>query len=122
VAAAHGLGGLSGALLTGVFAAAAWGGVDGLLAGDLRQAGVQLVAVLAVMAFSGAASFGLLKLVSMLVPLRVGSREEGTGLDVPMHGEEAYTHGEGALLLLPSTGVTQERPVLATNTALEVSA
>jgi Amt family ammonium transporter len=122
VAAAHGLGGLSGALLTGVFAAAAWGGVDGLLAGDLRQAGVQLVAVLAVMAFSGVASFGLLKLVSMVVPLRVGSREEGTGLDVPMHGEEAYTHGEGALLLLPSTGVKQARPVIATNSALEASA
>jgi Amt family ammonium transporter len=122
VAAAHGLGGLTGALLTGVFAAAAWGGVDGLLAGNLRQAGVQAVAVLAVVAFSGVASFGLLKLVSILVPLRAGSREEGTGLDVPMHGEEAYTHGEGALLLLPSTGVKQERPVLATNNALEVSA
>jgi Amt family ammonium transporter len=122
VAAAHGLGGLTGALLTGVFAAAAWGGVDGLLAGNLRQAGVQAVAVLAVVAFSGVASFGLLKLVSILVPLRAGSREEGTGLDVPMHGEEAYTHGEGAVLLLPSTGVKQERPVLATNNALEVSA
>jgi Amt family ammonium transporter len=114
VAAAHGLGGMTGALLTGVFAAAAWGGADGLLGGNWNQAGIQLVAVLAVLAYSGAASFALLKLVNLIVPLRVSAREEGIGLDIPMHGEEAYTHGEGAILLMPSASPaskqTRSRP------------
>ena len=104
VAAAHGLGGLSGALLTGVFAAAVWGGVDGLLAGSPRQLMVQLVACVAAMAYSALASYLLLKLVSLVVPLRVDARQEGTGLDVPLHGEEAYTHGEGAILVMPRSG------------------
>ncbi len=104
VAAAHGLGGLTGALLTGVFAAAVWGGVDGLLTGNPRQLIVQLVAAAAAIAYSGLASYLLLKLVSLAVPLRVDSRQEGTGLDVPLHGEEAYTHGEGAILVMPSSG------------------
>ena len=104
VAAAHGLGGLAGGLLTGVFAAAAWGGVDGLLTGNGRQLLVQAAAALAAIVYSGLASYLLLKLVGLLVPLRVDAREEGTGLDIPLHGEEAYTHGEGAILLLPRSG------------------
>lgn len=106
VAAAHGLGGLTGALLTGVLAAAAWGGVDGLLAGNAGQLLVQVVGAVAVIAYSGLASYLLLKLVALVVPLRVDSRQEGTGLDVPLHGEEAYTHGEGAILVMPRTGST----------------
>ncbi len=109
VAAAHGLGGMTGAVLTGIFATAAWGGTDGLVAGNWKQAAMQVVAVLAVMAFSGVMSFALLKAVNLVLPLRVSSREEGTGLDVPMHGEEAYTHGEGALLLIPSAAKTTQR-------------
>ena len=101
VAAAHGLGGLVGALLTGVFAAAAWGGTDGLLAGNVRQFGVQVAAVAAAMVYSGAVTFGLLKLVALVIPLRVGDSEERRGLDVPMHGEEAYADGDGAILVLP---------------------
>ena len=103
VAAAHGLGGLTGALLTGVFAAAAWGGVDGLLTGNPRQLLVQVGAAAAAIVYSGVASYLLLKLVGLVVPLRVDSRQEGTGLDVPLHGEEAYTHGEGAILVMPSS-------------------
>jgi len=123
VAAAHGLGGMTGALLTGVFATAAWAGTDGLLAGNFRQAGLQIVAVLAVMAYSGVVSFGLLKLVSVFVPLRVSSTEEGTGLDVPMHGEEAYAHGVGAILLMPSVSPTAERKApLAADERMEAPA
>jgi Amt family ammonium transporter len=110
VAAAHGLGGLSGALLTGVFASVAWGGTAGLLNGNLEQLGVQVVAVLAVMAFSAVASLALLKVINLVIPLRVTRREEGAGLDIAMHGEEAYTHGEGAILLMPSPADTTERP------------
>jgi Amt family ammonium transporter len=103
VVAAHGLGGLVGALLTGVLAQAAWGGADGLIAGNARQLGAQAVAALAVAAYSGALTFGLLKLVGAVMPLRVGTREEGVGLDVSEHGEEAYGSGEGAILVLPAT-------------------
>ncbi len=110
VAAAHGLGGLTGALLTGVFAAAAWGGVDGLLHGSPRQLLVQIAAAAAAVAYSGLMSLALLKLVDRIVPLRVDSRQEGTGLDVPLHGEEAYTHGEGAILVMPRSGEPAPAP------------
>ena len=101
VTAAHGVGGMVGALLTGVLASAVWGGKDGLLAGDPAQLGRQAAAVLATCAYSGAASFALLKAVGALAPLRAARRQEGMGLDVPQHGEEAYTSGEGAILVLP---------------------
>jgi ammonium transporter, Amt family len=104
VVAAHGLGGTVGALLTGVLAQKAWNGTaDGLLFGNPRQLAVQAVSVLAVAAYSGAATFGLLKLVGALAPLRAGAREEGLGLDVTQHGEEAYARGEGAILVLPDS-------------------
>jgi len=101
VTAAHGAGGIVGALLTGVLATAAWGGADGLIAGHPGQVGKQAVAVLATALYSAGVSFGLLKLIGAFVPLRAGKRHEGLGLDVAMHGEEAYTSGEGAILVLP---------------------
>jgi Amt family ammonium transporter len=102
VVSAHGLGGLVGALLTGVLAQKAWGSPsDGLLFGNPRQLAIQALAVLASAAFSAAATFGLLKLVSAFAPLGASAREEGLGLDVSQHGEEAYAEGDGAILLLP---------------------
>ena len=102
VVAAHGLGGTVGALLTGVLATKAWNGAtDGLLYGNPRQLGIQAVAVLAAMAFSGVGTYLILKLVGLVAPLRVESRDEGLGLDVSQHGEEAYARGEGAILVLP---------------------
>jgi Amt family ammonium transporter len=101
VVAAHGLGGTVGALLTGVLAQKAWNGsVDGALFGNPRQLLIQAVGVAATLAFSALGTFVLLKLVGLVVPLRVTAREEGLGLDVTQHGEEAYTHGEGAILVL----------------------
>jgi len=101
VVAAHGLGGTVGALLTGVFAQKSWNGtVDGLLFGNPRQLLIQAAAALAAMAFSAVATFVLLKVVDAIVPIRVDRRDEGVGLDVSQHGEEAYTTGEGAVLLL----------------------
>ncbi len=102
VVAAHGLGGTVGALLTGVLAQKAWSGAgDGLLFGNPRQLAVQALSIAAVTVYSGAATFGLLKLVAAFAPLRAASREEGLGLDVTQHGEEAYARGEGAILVLP---------------------
>jgi Amt family ammonium transporter len=102
VVAAHGLGGTVGALLTGVLAQQAWNGSsDGLLAGNPKQLAVQALAALAAIAYSAAATYGLLKLVGLAVPLRAAARDEGLGLDVSQHGEEAYARDEGAVLILP---------------------
>ncbi|MBI3928578.1 MAG: ammonium transporter [Armatimonadetes bacterium] len=103
VFAGHGLGGIAGAVLTGVFAQASWGGTDGLLFGNPMLVGLQIVAVLAVIAYSALGSLVLLKLVAAVVPLKADEREEGVGLDVTQHGEEAYTTGEGAILVLPDS-------------------
>ncbi len=99
VVGAHGLGGLSGALLTGVFASAAWGGSSGLIEGNVAQLGIQAIASLAAIAYSGLVSFGLLKAIGAVVPLRADETIEGYGLDVGLHGEDAYNTGEGAVLL-----------------------
>ena len=112
VVAAHGLGGTVGALLTGVLAQKAWSGTaDGLLFGNPRQLAVQALAVAATMAFSAAGTFALLKLIGAVTPLRAASRSEGLGLDVTEHGEEAYTHGEGAILVLPREETPSPQPV-----------
>ncbi len=102
VVAAHGVGGATGAILTGVFADAAWGGsANGLLAGNGAQVLVQLSGVLVVIAYSAAGTFVILKLLGLVMPLRISGRVEGVGLDVTEHGEEAYTAGDGAILVSP---------------------
>ncbi len=104
VVAAHGLGGTVGALLTGVLAQKSWNGVaDGLLFGNPRQLAIQAVGVVAAFTYSALATFGILRCLASFVPLRAPAREEGLGLDVTQHGEEAYTRGEGAILVLPDT-------------------
>lgn len=101
VFAAHGVGGMAGALLTGVFAQHAWNApADGLISGGWRQVGIQGAAVAAVFAYSAAVTFVLLKLIGTLVALRRSEREQGIGMDVVQHGEEAYNRGEGAVLVL----------------------
>jgi Amt family ammonium transporter len=93
VVAAHGVGGTVGALLTGVFAEKSWNGVaDGALFGNPKQLVVQIVAILAVMAYSGVVSFVLLKAISLVTPLRATDQDEASGLDISLHGEEAYLH------------------------------
>src|SRR5512141_2882190 len=83
VVAAHGLGGTVGALLTGVFAQKIWNNTaDGWLFGNPRQLGIQAIAVLATMVYSGAMTFVLLKLVSAVVLLKADAPDEGLGMDV----------------------------------------
>ncbi len=101
VVAAHGVGGAVGALLTGVLAQKSWNGTtDGLLLGNPRQVLIQAVAVGAAIVFSAAMTLGILKAVALFTPLRASMRDEGLGQDVSQHGEEAYSHGEGAILVL----------------------
>ncbi|HJR60444.1 MAG TPA: ammonium transporter [Vicinamibacterales bacterium] len=103
VVAAHGLGGIVGALLTGVLAQRSWGSpVDGLLFGNPSQLMIQAVAVVVVIAFAAAGTAAILFSLGMIAPIRVAVAEEGIGLDVTQHGEEAYARGEGAVLVLPA--------------------
>src|SRR5687768_2239242 len=97
VVAAHGVGGSVGALFTGVFADMSLPGglANGLLFGNPRQVMVQATAVLAAIVYSGVATFILLKLIGLIVPLRPSAADEGTGLDLTNHGEEAYLHAGG---------------------------
>jgi Amt family ammonium transporter len=104
VTPAHGLGGIVGALLTGVFARAAWGGADGWIAGKPSQVMLQAAGVGATLLYSAAASWVLLKAIALAMPLRPPEREEAVGLDVWEHGEEAYSNGEGAILVLSDDG------------------
>ncbi|HEV8365876.1 MAG TPA: ammonium transporter [Gemmatimonadaceae bacterium] len=119
VVAAHGVGGATGALLTGVFASAAWGGTDGALAGNVGQLGRQLLGLVVVAAYSGALTFVLIKAVSLALPLRTVTRAERTGLDITEHGEEAYSHDEGTVLVLPTA---EKEPAASLHSVLESSA
>jgi Amt family ammonium transporter len=103
----HGVGGVSGALLTGVFAEARWGGTNGLLFGHPGQLGLQALAVVATIAYSGVATFATLKLVALVLPLRAAVRDEGVGMDITEHGEEAYSAGDGVVLLFPDVTAAQ---------------
>jgi len=91
----HGVGGLAGALLTGVFAQKVLNdaGADGALFGNLRQLGVQALACAATGAYSAIVTYAILKLIHATIGLRVSESEEREGLDATQHGEEAY--GEG---------------------------
>jgi ammonium transporter, Amt family len=103
VVAAHGVGGATGAILTGVFASAAWsGGANGLIGGNASQIPIQILSVLAVLTYSATATFVILRILGLLMPLRISGRVEGVGLDVTEHGEEAYTGGDGAILVSPN--------------------
>ncbi|WP_031337442.1 ammonium transporter [Rhodopseudomonas sp. B29] len=83
----HGIGGLTGTLLAGVFATAAIGGVSGALEGGWKQPFIQLAGILVTFVWSGLATYVLLKLVSLFVALRVSKEAEIEGLDISQHGE-----------------------------------
>ena len=83
----HGIGGLTGTLLAGVFATAAIGGVSGALEGGWKQPLIQLAGILVTFVWSGLATYVLLKLVSLFVALRVSKEAEIEGLDISQHGE-----------------------------------
>ncbi len=88
----HGVGGIWGALATGIFATKAVNsaGADGLIYGNSAQLGIQALSVGVTIVLAVIATFVILKLVGVFTKLRVTSEEEETGLDVSMHGEEAY--------------------------------
>ena len=83
----HGIGGATGALLTGVFAAKGIGDTAGLLEGHSKQLLIQLCAVLLVIVYDAVLSLIILKAVDSVIGLRVSTEEEIEGLDLSQHGE-----------------------------------
>ncbi len=92
VFAVHGVGGMWGALATGIFAIAAVGGTDGLLNGNGEQMVTQVIAVGATLIYSLVVSLVILKVLDVIpgLGLRISERDEDEGLDIVAHGERAY--------------------------------
>ena len=100
VLAAHGLSGFTGILFIGLFAQAGWNGItNGLFFGHAAQLAHQALAVIAAPAYAFGCTYVLLRVMALVTPLRVNDRDEGLGLDVSQHGEEAYVQGDGAILI-----------------------
>ena len=119
----HGVGGIWGALATGLFAwkAINAGGGNGLFHGNAHQLGVQLVAVLATIALAVPATFLILKVVDATLGLRVDTEDELTGLDLTQHSENAYVLGGSVPSERPPAKAAREEtkqylePVLGTD-------
>lgn len=94
VFAVHGIGGIWGAIATGIFTVEAFAGVKGVIEGDFAQLGIQLTGVGATLVYSFVASLIILKILDVIpgLGLRVSAKEEDQGLDVSAHGERAYVH------------------------------
>jgi ammonium transporter, Amt family len=122
VFAAHGVGGATGAILTGVFASSAINGsADGLLFGNPGQVWIQAVSIIAVFAYSVIASTVILKAIQVVAGLRPAVDLERRGMDVISHGEEGYATGDGAVLILDEelngTRASTPTPAMATGRA-----
>ena len=88
----HGLGGIIGAILTGVFAAPSLGGMSGPEFAMGAQVLVQLKSVVLTIVWSAVVSYVTYKLIDLTIGLRVTEDEEREGLDRTSHGESAYNH------------------------------
>jgi len=92
VFAVHGVGGIIGALLTGVFAAEAIGGTPGLIEGNAGVLVANFIAIIATIVYSGVVTLIILKLLDIIpgLGLRVADQDEDEGLDISAHGERGF--------------------------------
>ncbi len=86
----HGVGGMLGSILVGVFASSAVNGVSGLIEGNVHQFLIQFAAVVITSVYSFVVTFVILKVVNHFDPVRVSDEVESKGLDATIHGEMAY--------------------------------
>ena len=107
----HGIGGMVGMLLTGVFASTAVhgisGGPQGLFYGNPQFFFIQLKAMAIVVVYSFSVSYGIFKFINLVVPMRVSESEEEEGLDASQH-DEKYLQGT---LLVHNNGTIVEKPI-----------
>lgn len=89
----HGIGGMWGAIATGLFATVAINsaGANGLFHGEVALLGKQFVAIIAVAAYAFVLTFIMLKVIGLITPLRLDKADEDTGLDLSQHGEVGYS-------------------------------
>ena len=92
----HGVGGMLGIILLGIFASTAWnpastGGVDGLLRGNPGFFAIECIAVLISSAWAFLFTLFMLWLIDRITPVKVTAIAEEIGLDAELHGEQAYT-------------------------------
>ena len=92
VFAIHGVGGIWGAIATGIFAVAAIGGTAGLIEGNAGQLVTQVIAIVATMVYSFVVTLVILKVLDLIpgLGIRVPNDAEDTGLDLSAHGERAF--------------------------------
>jgi Amt family ammonium transporter len=90
VFAVHGVGGMFGAIATGVLATGAINSYPGLIDGNAGQVAIQLIAVGATVAFAATSTFVIVKVVDFILGIRVAMKDEEVGLDLAVHGEAAY--------------------------------
>jgi ammonium transporter, Amt family len=92
VSPVHGIGGIVGSLLTGVFASSSLGGAGFVVAASIpAQLGIQAVGIASVATWCALCTWLLLKLIDLSIGLRVTDEEENEGLDLASHGERAYS-------------------------------
>ena len=99
VVGVHGVGGMWGAMATGIFAVASVSGLpyaEGLIEGEWRRFTDSLIGIGAIAAYSFVVTFILLKVLDITMGIRVSEDDEELGLDVTQHGERAYTGDEGS--------------------------
>jgi Amt family ammonium transporter len=87
----HGVGGILGTMMAGVFVASSLGGAgyaEGVTMGS--QVGVQLIGVIATLAWTAIATFVILKVIDAILGLRVSDEQETEGLDITQHDERGY--------------------------------
>jgi Amt family ammonium transporter len=92
----HGIGGMVGMIMTGIFASKAVNSaaVDGLAYGGVHLFTTHMLALVLVSAFAFCGSFALLKLTDLIIPLRVSAEEEMLGLDVSQHEEQLFASAQ----------------------------
>ena len=88
----HGVGGIWGGIATGIFAWTAMNsaGANGLIHGNPKLVGIQLIAILATIVYAAVVTFIIIKVINAVSSIRATAKDEQTGLDVTEHGEEAY--------------------------------
>jgi Amt family ammonium transporter len=114
----HGIGGTWGAIATGLFATKAINpaGADGLFYGNPSLVGKQIIAIAACYVLAAVATFIILKVIGLVFTLRVTPEEEEAGMDISLHGEDAYRD-----LTLGGTTVNTGKHVVA-GSAAEINA
>lgn len=108
----HGIGGIWGAIATGIFSSTAVNpaGADGLLHGNPMQVMIQIIDVLVAVGLAAIGTFLIFKVISLFSPLRVSEEQELTGLDISLHGENAYNTFEASSSEMP--GLMPETPAV----------